>query len=126
MSINIPDNAPRRVLELDEYIRFVGFADTFGKKIVSEYRKGLDPLLTEDELKLQATNLAQMINTIKGLTHKLGSPIYLSTLYEKVKWVTILLDNTKEYDLLMVSFDIGSDYDSIILNKILPLVKKGW
>ena len=67
-----------------------------------------------------------MINTIKGLTHKLGSPIYLSTLYEKVKWVTILLDNTKEYDLLMVSFDIGSDHDSMILNKILPLVKKGW
>ena len=96
------------------------------EKIASEYRKGLDPLLTEDELKLQATNLAQMINTIKGLTHKLDSPIYLSTLYEKVKWVTILLDNTKEYDLLMVSFDIGSDYDSIILNKILPLVKKGW
>jgi hypothetical protein len=32
MSINIPDNAPRRVLELDEYVRFVGFADRFGKK----------------------------------------------------------------------------------------------
>jgi hypothetical protein len=85
MLINIPDNAPKRVLELDEYIRFVGFADKFGKKIVSEYRKELDPLLTEDELKLQVTNLAQMMNTIKDLRPKLGSPIYLSILYEKLK-----------------------------------------
>jgi hypothetical protein len=126
MSINIPDNAPRRILDLDESIRFVAFTDRFGTKMISEQRKGLEPLLTEDELKQQATVSAQMMNTIKGLRPKLGSPICSSTLYEKVKWATILLDNTKEYDLLMLSFDIGLDHESVILNKILPMVKKGW
>ena len=72
----------------------------------------MEPLLTEDEL--------------KDLRSKFGSPIFLSVLYEKVKLATILLDNSKEYNLLMMSFDIGTDHQSIISNKILPMVKKGW
>jgi len=51
MSINIPDNAPRRILDVDESIRFVGFTDKLGKKMVYEYRENVEPLLTEDELK---------------------------------------------------------------------------
>jgi hypothetical protein len=43
-----------------------------------------------------------------------------------MKLATILLDNSKEYDLLMLSFDIGTDHQSVILNKILPMAKKGW
>ena len=86
----------------------------------SEYEQGavgankedVEPLLTEDEL--------------KDLRSKFGSPIFLSVLYEKVKLATILLDNSKEYNLLMMSFDIGTDHQSIISNKILPMVKKGW
>jgi hypothetical protein len=38
MSINIPDNAPRRILDVDESIRFVGFTDKSGKNMVYEYR----------------------------------------------------------------------------------------
>jgi hypothetical protein len=34
MSINISDNAPRQILDVDESIRFVGFTDKFGKKII--------------------------------------------------------------------------------------------
>jgi hypothetical protein len=86
----------------------------------------LEPLLTEDELKKQSIIQAQIMNNLKNLGPKFGSPIFLSVLYEKVKLVTILLNNSKEYDLLMLSFDIGTDHQPIILNRILPLVKKGW
>jgi hypothetical protein len=126
MSINIPDNAPRRILEIDESIRFVAFANRSGKKMVYQYREGLEPLLTEDELKEQITFQAQIMNNLKDLKPKLGKPVFLSVLYEKVKLATILLDNNKEYDLLILSFKIGTDHQPIILNKILPLVKKGW
>jgi hypothetical protein len=126
MSINIPDSAPRRLLEIDESIKFAGFTDRSGQKLVYEYRENLEPLLTEDELRKQSIIQAQIMNNLKNLGLKFGSPIFLSVLYEKVKLVTILLNNSKEYDLLMLSFDIGTDHQPIILNRILPLVKKGW
>ena len=53
------------------------------------------------------------MNTTKDLRSKFGSPILLSVLYEKVKLATILLDNSKEYDLLMLSFDIGTDHQPV-------------
>jgi hypothetical protein len=122
MSINMPDNAPRRILDVDESIRFVGFTDKSGKKMVYEYRENVEPLLTEEELKEQSIIQVQLMNNI-DFGPKLGRPIFLSILYEKVKLVTILLDNS---NLLTLSFDIGTDHQSIILNKILPMVKKGW
>ena len=93
---------------------------------VYEYRKNVEPLFAEDELKEQSNVQKQLMNTTKDLRSKFGSPIFLSILYEKVKLATILLDNSKEYNLLMMSFDIGTDHQSIISNKILPMVKKGW
>jgi hypothetical protein len=52
-----------QILDIDESIRFIGFADKSGNKLISLYRRGLKPLLTEDELKLQATKCAMMIGT---------------------------------------------------------------
>jgi hypothetical protein len=63
------------------------------------------------------------MNTRKDFELKLGKPIYSFTLYEKLKRVTISLDNY-DYPVLMVSFDIGVDHESIILEKIIPFVKK--
>jgi hypothetical protein len=77
-------------------------------------------------LREQITFQAQIMNNLKDLRPKLGKPVFLSVLYEKVKLATILLDNNKEYDLMIISFNIGTDHQPIILNKILPLVKKGW
>ena len=122
MSINIPSNAPRRILDVDESIRFVGFTDKSGKKMVYEYRENVEPLLTEEELKEQSIIQVQLMNNI-DLGPQLGRPIFLSILYEKIKLATILLDNS---NLLTLSFDIGADHQSIILDKILPMVKKGW
>ena len=95
MSISIPDNAPRRILDIDESVKFVGFTDKLGKKIVYEYRENKEPLFTEDELKEQSTAQVQLMNNIKDLRSKFGSPIFLSILYEKVKLATILLNNSK-------------------------------
>jgi hypothetical protein len=64
------------------------------------------------------------MNTRRDLQSQIGKPIYSFTLYEKIKRATISLEN-EEYPVLMVSFDIKSDHESIILNKILPAVKKG-
>jgi hypothetical protein len=54
---------------------------------------------------------------------KLGKTIYTFALYKKVKRASIALDSN-DYSLLMVSFDTGADHESIILNKILPVMKQ--
>jgi hypothetical protein len=63
------------------------------------------------------------MNTRKDFESNLGKPLYSFTLYQKVKRVTIPLEN-KEYPILMASFDVEADHDNIIVNKILPLINE--
>jgi hypothetical protein len=113
----------RRIIELDDKIRFAGIPNKFGKQIVVEYRKGLDPLLTDSESELYAIETVIRMNTRKDFESKLGKPVYSFTLYEKLKRVTIPLDS-KDYPILMVSFDIEANHESIILENIIPFIKK--
>jgi hypothetical protein len=121
MTIDV-HNMCKQIIELDSAIRFVGIPNKFGKQIVVEYRKGLTPLLTDTESELYAVESVMRMNNRKDYESKLGKPIYSFTLYEKIKRTTISLDN-KDYPILMVSFDIEADHESIILNKIIPFVK---
>jgi hypothetical protein len=122
MTIDV-HNLCKQIIELDSAIRFVGIPNKFGKQIVVEYRKGLTPLLTDTESELYAIESVMRMNNRKDYESKLGKPIYSFTLYEKIKRTTISLDN-KDYPILMVSFDRDADQESIILNKIIPFVKK--
>ena len=122
MTIDV-DNLCKKIIELDSAIRFVGIPNKFGKQIVVGYRKDLVPLLTESESELYAVESVMRMNTRKDFESKLGKPIYSFTLYEKIKRTTISLDN-KDYPILMVSFDTEADHESIVLNKIIPFVKK--
>jgi hypothetical protein len=63
------------------------------------------------------------MNTRKDFESKLGKPIYSFTLYGKVKRATITLES-EEYPILMVSFDIQADHDHIIIDKMLPIIRK--
>jgi glutamine amidotransferase PdxT len=56
----------------------------------------------------------------KTMIPKLGKLIYTVSYYEKVKRATMMLSNN---NVLMVSFDPEANHDSILINKILPLVK---
>jgi hypothetical protein len=84
---------------------------------------GSDHLLTEDESDLSTIESVLRMLTRGDLQSKTGKPIYSFTLYEKVKRATIPLDND-EYPVLMVSFDIDGDNESLIKNKLLPLLKE--
>jgi hypothetical protein len=111
------------ILESDRSIRFVGISDKMGKQIASSYRAELVPLLTPMEIEMSAIESVLRMNTRKDFESKLGKPIYTFTLYQKIKRVTITLEN-KEYPILMASFDLEADHDNIIVNKILPLINE--
>jgi hypothetical protein len=63
------------------------------------------------------------MNTRKDFESKLGKPIYSFTINQKIKRVTIILEND-EYPILMASFDIEADHENIIVNKILPMINE--
>jgi hypothetical protein len=94
-----------------------------GKQIASSYRAELAPLLTPTEIEMSAIESVLRMKTRKDFESKLGKPIYTFTLYQKIKRVTITLEN-KEYPILMASFDLEADHDNIIVNKILPLINE--
>jgi hypothetical protein len=115
------------ILESERYIRFVGISNKMGNQIISRYisryRSGLTPLLTPQEIEMYALQSVLRMNTRRDYESKLGKPIYSFTLYQKLKKVTITLEN-KEYPILMTSFDVEADHENIIVNKILPLINE--
>lgn len=111
------------ILESDRSIRFVGISNKMGKQIISSFRAGLDPLLTPHEIEMYSIESVLRMKTRKDFESKLGKPIYTFTIYQKIKRVTIPLENDK-YPILMASFDIEADHDAIITNKILPLINE--
>lgn len=117
-----PDKLCSRLLELDRSIRFAGLADRSGKLVAAQYRKGLAPFLTREESELSAAQSVIRMSTRKALEKKLGKTVYAMALYEKVRRVSMALDD--ENLLLMISFDTEADHEKIILNSIIPLIKK--
>jgi hypothetical protein len=95
-----------------------------GTRIEDHYRNRLEPLLKENELDLSALESALRMNMRCDMQHKLGKPLYSFTFYEKVKRVTILLHNSGDYQILMISFDINGKNEYIIFEKALSMLKK--
>lgn len=122
-------NLCRQVLKLDPSIRFAGISKLDGKIIAAEYREGLKPLLSINESEMSMIQSVIRMNIRRTLEEKLGKIMYSTTTYEKVKRATIpLFNNNKEIDrydsYLMVSFEKESVVESVINNKILPLLNK--
>jgi hypothetical protein len=107
----------KQIFELDKTIRFVGVANMEGKMIAQEYRKLLRSLLTIVESELSTMQSIIRLRTRKVQEVKLGKTVYAFALYEGP---TISLD----YTILMISFEIEANHESIILKKILPLITK--
>jgi hypothetical protein len=117
------DSLCGRIIESDNGIRFVGISNKMGNQIISRYRSGLTSLLTPKEIEMYAIQTLLRMNTRKDYESKLGKPIYSFTLYQKIKRVTVTLEN-KEYPILLASFDIEADHENIIVNKILPMINE--
>ena len=111
----------QNILDLDETIRFAGIANMRRTIVSAKYRAGLVPLLTQEETVESIDHSVLRMSTRKIIESKLGKTIYSITLYEKVKRAVIPIGEEGDF-ILMVSFDNEADYDSIIRNKIMPLI----
>ena len=111
------------ILELDSSIRFAAIANKMGKLVASKFNPGVQVLLTKDEIEANTIKAVLRMKTREDYEEKLGRTIYTFALYEKVKRASIALNNG-DYSLLMVSFEVAADHESIILQKILPRIKE--
>ena len=109
------------IIDLDKTIRFAGIANIQRTIISAKYRAGLVPLLTQEETIESVEHSILRMSTRRLMEAKLGKTIYSITLYEKVKRVVIPIGKDGNF-ILMVSFDNEADHDSIIRNKIMPLI----
>jgi hypothetical protein len=113
-----------QVLQLDKSIRFAGIGNNMGTLIAYKLRKGLVPLLNEEDLRNNIMKTVLRMKTREDYESKLGDVIYTFALYKRVKRATIPLDHP-DLAVLTVSFDMVADQDSIIMDKILPVLKQG-
>jgi hypothetical protein len=111
------------IVELDGSIRFAGIANDMGKLVAAKFKRGVQALLTKEEIEDNIIKAVLRMKTREDYEQKLGKTIYTFALYDKVKRASIALDH-ESYSLLMVSFDIAADHESIILHKILPRLRQ--
>ncbi len=121
MSSSLFEDVCQNIIDLDKTIRFAGIANMRGTIVSAKYRAGLVPLLTREETIESIEHSVSRMSTRRLIEGKLGKTIYSITLYEKVKRAAIPIGKDGDF-ILMVSFDNEADYDSVIRNKVIPLV----
>jgi hypothetical protein len=110
------------ILEADESIRFVGIATLTGAILAMKYRANFIPLLTQEETASSIKYSVWRVESRRVLEEKLGKTLYVIATYEKIKRATIPVGQEGQ-SILVISFDIESDAESIIRNKILTIIK---
>ena len=109
----------KEILDLDPKIRYAGVCDDTGETKFGGQREGIQNLLSPDENKrsnLQALARWALRNT---LSPKVGKGRYAMAEYEKVKRITIPLEDNSH--LLLVTTEMNADHTRII-QQVLKLV----
>jgi hypothetical protein len=109
----------KEILDLDPKIRYAGVCDDTGETKFGGQREGIENLLSSEETKrsnLQALARWALRNT---LSPKVGKGRYAMAEYEKVKRITIPLDDNSH--LLLVTTEVNADHSRII-QQVLKLV----
>jgi hypothetical protein len=117
----------KSLLSLDKSIRFAGIANEDGLLIGSAHRTGLKPLLSTEERAQYAITAATRQFTRLRWELLLGNILYASSHYAKLIRATIpITDNNRRLSyVILMSFDPRtSNFHEIIVEKVIPMVKK--
>ncbi len=112
----------KKILNSHKSIRWVSIIDKNGIIINEKYREGLKPLLTKEENQESAINTITRHKTRKKYEVKIGKLTYTFGRYENLSRSTIPI-NENYYLLLTIDFE-ENNFDKIIMEKIVPLIKK--
>ena len=112
----------KEVLKLDNAIRWVGITNKFGILLNVEHKEGVKLFLTEEENEEYAANTISRQKTRVKFEPKIGNLLYAFGRYQKLNRATIPIN---ESYYLLLTLDVGQkDFNSIIMDKVIPLVEK--
>ena len=109
------------IMNSDQNIRLVTICDLNGKILHSDHREGVNNLLTPEESKKSLDLAINAWKTRSQLEPKIGKGKYVLAEYEKIKRITMPLD---EHHLLYITTEISADHSKII-DKVRGLKKSG-
>ena len=110
----------QEILNLDPKIRFAAVCDDTGETKYGGQREGVKNLLTPEETKKSNLQALARWSLRNALSTKVGKGRYAMAAYEKVKRITIPLDDNSH--LLLVTTEVNADHDRII-DKVLKLIQ---
>ena len=96
------------VFKLDKKIRFVGIFNSRFKLI--KMREGLQSYLSNEETQYSIIDTFSKWRTRQGLAKKLGEPLYAMAEYEKVKRITMPINDD---GLILVSAEPSVNHETI-------------
>jgi hypothetical protein len=121
----------KKILQLDNSIRFIGIANNLGSLIATAYRNGLTPLMDKQETSHYAIQAVLRAATREDFESKIGRLEYSIGKYERLIRATIPIrlssskeDNGSKFYYLLLSFDLDFNVINVIENKIIPFVQK--
>ena len=112
----------QKVLNSDRSIRWVAITNQDGIILNEQNREGFDSLLTEEENQESAINTIIRQKTRTKFEPKIGKLSYALGRYQKLSRCLIPI-NENYYLILTMDFD-QYNFDKIIMEKIIPLIKE--
>ena len=113
------ENFYNQIMNIDKSIHYAVILSKNGEKMFGGYRKDMDPILQDDELKMVHFYAVQRWDTRKNIEHRIGKTKYSMGEYEKMKRFAFPI--TEKY-LLMVHTYTDNDHQKII-SEVLNFIK---
>jgi hypothetical protein len=113
------DSLCKHILNVDPKVRFAGICDDSGEIKYGGQREGIKNLLSPEETKRSNLQALARWGLRNALAAKTGKGKYAMAEYEKIKRITVPLENDH---LLLVTTEVEADHRSII-NNVLKLVQ---
>ena len=104
----------KKILVIDDTIRFAGIATNDGQILAAEYKPGVAPFFDDIHTEFLVSKQILMAMENSQGKEKLGKLMYSMMAYENFKRATFTLDNS----ILLILFDKSGDEHEII-NKII-------
>ena len=105
------DDFCHEILRSDPGVRFAGIVDINGELRYGGERPGITRLLTAEETKRSVLQAIDRWESRNNLADRIGKGKYSMAEYEKVKRITIPVDETH---LLLVSTEPSTDHGKVI------------
>ena len=111
------------IIKKHYFIRSAAIANNVGHFMATAYRRRLTTLMTQEDSSRAAAQAAIRAATRNRLKSKIGDLQFSLSRYEKLVRATITIKNGEKIRfLLLLTFDVEAEADSIILKRILPYI----